>query len=221
MLNRTIFAMAMSIVVLCASDSYAAVVSINFTRGAFTGEPNNPDGLQLPGAAVNGWNDFGFGGGGSTPQGPFTTTEGPAFSFNMDSSGTWNHQPFGAFPLQRQGAWRALTTVPWELTGLTPGQDYDIIFYAQDFSRRSLLTVDGFGAPTVDTDGDSNFLSITADVAGRISGTWGPDANDALAAIQFNESPVPPTLPEPSTFILAALGLVGFVGTRRRRRNRG
>ena len=122
--------------------------------------------------------------------------------------------------------------IPWTLTGLTPNASYDMIWYNKRESpgetRHPNTGVTGFDAGSgvgasgpLDADRDQNFVGVQADATGTISGTWflagGAQDITAVAGVQVTAGNGL-VIPEPSTFLLAALGLSGLMGFGRRRR---
>lgn len=124
------------------------------------------------------------------------------------------------------------TTLILTLSGsaIEANTDYEMTFYAFDEDQNSSVSFDGTSGtvgsagPIVSTaDADITSLgqfadtgTFTSDNAGVLTITTGNGSRPRINAFEISVDVVQPT-PEPSTLILAALGLVGLMGTRRRR----
>jgi hypothetical protein len=156
-------------------------ISIDFNVGAgptHTGEPDNDAGLQLPGQ-VGAWNAFTVVASTGGEQ-SFTTTNGPTFTLNPGGGG-------GSFTVlgEAGSALRqdiiAMNTanghtsaVPWELTGLVAGGEYNLIFFHADNVNYNgaHTSIGGVAGVIENTEKDYDFTSVVADQTGKISGTF-------------------------------------------------
>ncbi len=223
-----------------ASASRAAVISIDFNESAVKGvgpsttatATGNPTGTFGGMGATELWNALNLGPDSSSQNPPVAaqlpllqsggTPTGVAFTVTTGST-----YFIGAFqpsdPLRNEemiifgGG-----SENWSITGLIPGNVYDLRFYGNlnglDASSPG-YTVVGGTVTTTGTNTDRQALAVTA-TGGVISGTAfqnGP--NGEWTGLQIRGTFVADTVPEPSTFVLAALGLagLGIVALRRRR----
>lgn len=97
------------------------------------------------------------------------------------------------------------------ITGLTSGTDYTVQFW----SHSENMTLDGLSRGLPQWTSWYDVGTFKADAAMQTITLSGSRASWDAFLVTFQ--PSSPT-PEPSTLLLAALCLVGFVGTRRRRR---
>jgi len=117
----------------------------------------------------------------------------------------------------------------WEILGLTPSGTYEMYMYSLNVAGRSIdvdidLNGDGVlaGAGELGTNipGSNTallFPSITASGTGRVFGVWrlGAGATEGNpSGFQIRDI----TVPEPSTLLLAAMGLLGLLAFGRRRK---
>jgi len=220
---------AMATLVLATTSANAAPVSIDFDNGGsiatgdtvLVGTPLNASGQMFTGQ-VGAWN-AGTGtltGGVATPQ-SFTTIEGPVFTVNPTGSAqtaNFNASTFGSLGSPRNDYfWHDTQIIPWELTGLTPNGIYNITFFNGN-DNSAPTSIDGVGFGTPDAEGDYDFMGVVADGSGEITGNWNDAAGrGSWSGLQF-ELQAAAAIPEPRSFALAGLGLLGLMGFRRRRR---
>lgn len=124
-----------------------------------------------------------------------------------------------------QGATATVT-----LAGLTPGAAFDLILYSMANSpgRVTNFTLDGVTQVVTAADGSSFVLGVNyteftgiVDASGQLSLTFtGPDSEDFsegnLDGFQLTQN-LSRSVPEPGTFALAGLALVGIAASRRRK----
>lgn len=226
------------------SISFDAQAGFDFPGGNTNpipvGEPDNDVGLILPGQ-VGPWNSLLFGNGQvniSFTQERSITVDGVTFTWNpgADQSYFTFVNPVddlrGTVPFLRA---TGNTTIDWEISGLEAGAAYDLILFGQeqDTDGNAVNPADiailghdagnGIGNPvTLDAENDANFIGVIASPAGLIQGTMSVRPGEGFAAVAGLQLMAPESataIPEPSTFALAALGLLslGIVGWRRRR----
>ena len=164
--------------------------------------------------------------GGATTPVVFTITSGPAFFPYAPGSPDALR---GDSVIMITGGTDTASNLNWAITGLLPGF-YDLRFYGDN-------TPGGFGYYTVDlnhnaaddtgeaifTNNTAEFLSVSS-LGGTITGHVNrPGSNTEWAGLQIRGTFVAEAeaVPEPSTFLLAALGLtgLGLVAWRRRKAN--
>lgn len=204
----------------------ASVISIDFGTGKGTASGDtvtsggDSDAVNSVGQIFTGqvgaWNtDTGVAG--SDPQ-SFATSEGPVFTINPAGSAqqSINHTAFtNNNVLRGDYYWLDNPIVPWGLTGLTPNGTYNITFFEGSDPGGASSTVDGFGAGTADAEGDYDFIGVTADGTGKITGTWDGTDNtvggrQSYGGMQFE------LVPEPSTAALLGLGGLALILRRRK-----
>lgn len=209
-----------------ALSANAGVISIDFGTGKGTASGDtvlsggDSDAVNSVGQIFTGqvgaWNsDTGVTGSG--PQ-DFVTTEGPVFTINPAGSAqqSINHTAFiNNNVLRGDYYWMDNPIVPWELTGLTPNGIYNITFFEGTDPGGASSTVDGFGAGTPDAEGDYDFIGVTADGTGKITGTWDGTDNtvgnrQSYGGMQFE------LVPEPTTTALLGLGGLALILRRRK-----
>ena len=103
------------------------------------------------------------------------------------------------------------------------GYGYDVkqgnYFYREAFDDMSQDSLDGFAAVDRTTSNDFEFTIVnfgSADMSGVVSLSMSVVSNHSLGS--FRPSIDTPAIPEPSTYALMGLGLVGIMGVTRRRR---
>lgn len=205
----------------------ASVISIDYGTGKGTASGDtvttggDSDAVNSVGQMFTGqvgaWNTA-AGSTGSAPN-AFPTTEGPTFTLNPAGSAQQaiNHTAFlNNNVLRGDYYYMDDNVVPWELTGLTPNGTYNITFFEGTDPGGASSTVDGFGAGTVDAEGDYDFIGVTADGTGRLTGTWDATINEtgnnrqSYSGMQFE------LVPEPSTTALLGLGGLALILRRRK-----
>ncbi len=215
------------IALLSTRSATAVPISIDFNIGASpnaSGEPVNSAGLILPGQ-VGDWESLVVGGSEvSTTVGGATFTLNPGYLvFNGTGSNTGDNGLRGDV-VYLTGSQAPVT---WTLSGLTPSAQYDLILFSQMHSNNPVNAADfeilghdagnGTGAAvTLDSEFDGNFTNVIADGSGVITGTLSKQIGQSFSGwsgIQFEQ------VPEPSSIILAVIGMLG-VGTRRHRKRR-
>ena len=229
----TLAVVAMGVVGLTVGTAYAAPVSIDFDHPVLStqsGEPDNSLGLQLPGQ-VGPWNslDYTADSGGTVS---VTTTEGPTltiFPATGVPAGTgspkWSAQErvgTGALRIDEIRTHTLGNTIPWELTGLVPDGEYNLIVFGTGTSP-AVAEIDGFGpGSTEPTEQDYDFEGVVADGTGMISGVFGPvivtSGYNYWSGMQFELIPEPSIIPEPATLAALGLALTGLGGYVKRRR---
>ena len=204
--------------------NYGGRISIDFNVGAgptHTGEPDNDAGLQLPGQ-VGAWNAFTVVASTGGEQ-SFTTTNGPTFTLNPGGGG-------GSFTVldEAGSALRediiAMNTanghtsaVPWELTGLVAGGEYNLIFFHADNVNYNgaYTTIDGVAGATENTEKDYDFTGVVADGTGKISGTFDVPTTGwhSWSGLQFELTGVMDTTPPAIAALSPAHNATGAVST--------
>ena len=230
------------LVSLTASISNAAVISVDFIQAGgtpcsgdttltgttmknadgniFTGQNGSWNSLDIESynntSAISGFLEDGDG---------FATTAklalGEATGLDAVSAGGWRCFPNtgasgGAVQLRDEMAYLYYPTITvnhfaWALTGLTPNAQYRLTMFGNGSYTYTNIANSVSGIP--DSEGDWNWVNITANSSGVIAGNFSTSGNNqvyGLYGLQIQE------IPEPS--VLGLLGLSG-IGLMRRRRN--
>ncbi|NQT39843.1 MAG: hypothetical protein HQ581_20280, partial [Planctomycetes bacterium] len=169
------------------SISFDTQVDYNF-GGGYTnpipvGEPDNDVGLQLPGQEGP-WNSLLFGNGQvniTFRDTPSITVDGVTFTWNPDEEGYFTYYTpvddlRGTVAFLRS---TGNTSIDWELSGLEPDGEYDLILFGQeestdgnavnpaDFTILGHDAGNGVGNPvTLDAENDGNFTGVIASSTG-------------------------------------------------------
>ena len=107
----------------------------------------------------------------------------------------------------------------WEITGLSPNGSYNLAFFGDgNVPGGTTHTANGV-AGTLDSEGDWNWAGLHSDGSGNIFGVF-TDPNPTSGLVGFQIQPFTAPTPEPSTFVLAGLGLAGLGVTLRRKSRR-
>ncbi len=163
-------------------------------------EPNNNDGLMLPGQ-VGEWNSLLIGGGqlnNCCTTSPSISISGITFTLNTTNNSYETFRSSGSDLLRntvlffRENNNVSCNSIPdgppdqslhWEFSGLDTTKNYNIIFFGQstngnpsnpgDFSIIGHDAGNGIGNPvSVDSENDGNFTAVVPDDQGIISGTF-------------------------------------------------
>jgi len=228
-------------VVSFASAASAAVVSIDFqlSTAQGSGSPTgisplatgNPTGTFGGMGAAEAWNALLIGGPHATTYGtPVSTglllqSGGAATTavFTVTPSGIYHAQEWTTDPLRGDELTQtAGNSTTWSFTGLIPGNQYDIRFFGNLTGSNGSspgYTVVGGTVTAAPSNTDREALSVTA-TGGQITGTsFIAGTNPEWTGIQIQGTFIAEPVPEPSAFVLAALGLagLGLVAWRRRK----
>jgi hypothetical protein len=108
----------------------------------------------------------------------------------------------------------------WAITGLTPNGAYNLAFFGDgNVQSDTTHTANGISG-TLDSENDWNWASIHANGSGSILGLFtAPTPTSGLVGFQIQA--ISANTPEPSTFVLAGIGLAGMLVTLRRKNRRG
>ncbi len=107
----------------------------------------------------------------------------------------------------------------WEITGLHANSSYNLAFFGDgSVPGGTTHTANGVSG-TLDSEGDWNWSGLHSDGSGNIFGVF-TDPNPTSGLVGFQIQPVSAPTPEPSTFVLAGLGLAGLGLTLRRKSRR-
>lgn len=114
----------------------------------------------------------------------------------------------------------------WEISGLVPGNLYDIKIFGQldatngppvNAARHAITGANGVFGPT-DSNTVATFLSVEALFDGRITGLMTNLGVSSMSGMQIQGDFPAPITPEPSSIVLAVLGLCGLAARRTRRK---
>ncbi len=195
--------------------------SVNI-RGS--GSNDTPQGVEQVYGYGNMWNDFTVAHHSGTSTNlslDLVNSEGDATAVKFSVLGTVSGYNNGGDALRSDylfvRAGNADTQVDWEISGLSPGEIYEMFAYGGP-GRSIVLTVDNTAETlTVGTTG-ALFADIEVDVDGLITGTAaGPNSEGNWSGFQLRQVSGS-AVPEPSTWVLLALGGLGFIGFARRKR---
>jgi hypothetical protein len=232
--------------VAAATPAHAGLVSLDFIWGrvdnasltspitgdtAATGPNKNAEGLMFTGQTGT-WNSLNISpfqnsnvvGGVST--GPLDDGMGNPTSIEFaitttyrggaDNGGGGSDLRDETAYLYPSGATLTGPILDWQITGLTPNAAYSLAVFGDGGDSNIANGVAG----VEDGEGDWNWVSLTADGAGEISGTLTSATAIGPGIYGFQIQSVEAGVPEPSTLVLAALGFAGLTFGRRRRRLR-
>ena len=178
--------------------SATALISIDFVRsnpGPQSGDVTHSAGLAFTGQTGD-WNSLAVPNGGGTYSQDHNTTQttgllndgdgnttSAVFTFNpptVESYHTTDNGPVVAGNGVRENAvWfdgTAAGPLDWEISGLLPGNSYDMIFYG--YGSGATHTIFGGSALSIDTEQDSNVSGIVANGSGLITGTVARTGNN-------------------------------------------
>lgn len=163
-----------------------------------TGEPNNSNGLVLPGQ-VGLWHHLNAGSGFLTvccPTTPSTTVNGITFTLNTDAdifesfTGGSSITDVLREPIiflrnnichDGTGGNEGVisSSIDWQITGLDPTKNYNLIFFGQQGGNPANFSINGHDAgngvgfpATVDAEFDGNFVNVSPDANGHLTGVF-------------------------------------------------
>ena len=188
----------------CANNPFGLEVPTTPTP---TGEPNNSTGLVLPGQ-VGLWHHFNVGTGILTiccPNTSSTTSNGISVTLNTngDIYECYNggegisdalREPviFLRHNVCADGNMNAgfiSSSIGWQITGLDPAKNYNLILFGQQGGNPADLSItghdagNGVGNPaTLDSEFDANFTNVSPDVNGHLAGVFAKRADEQFSS---------------------------------------